>query len=99
MPNFECCADCGNIENINTFDLANSVVRCKNCIVVAPNIAEFNDTLRAACEFITTAEMNKIFSFEMNDELLDYLGNITERYVAIHIDKRLQSLEYLKKIL
>jgi len=99
MPDFDCCHNCGIEQNINTFDLVNSVVRCKNCIMVAPNIAEFNDTLLNACRYITMAEMNKIFSFEMNDELLVYLSDIIERYVAIHIDKRLQSLDYLKGVL
>ncbi|MCL2838790.1 MAG: DNA repair protein RecO [Oscillospiraceae bacterium] len=99
MPDFSGCCDCRTERNIASFDLVNGTVRCGNCIKVAPNIAEINDTLRAACLYITQADMNKIFSFDMPDELLDYLSGVTERYAAIHIDKRLQSLEYLKKIL
>jgi len=99
MPDFSCCHNCGTTINIAAFDLANSVIRCKNCIAIAPNIAEFNDTLRNACNYITTADMNKIFSFTLSDELLEYLGSIVERYVIFHMEKRLKSLDYLKKIL
>jgi len=99
MPDFGGCADCGSARNISSFDLVNGVVRCGNCVRVAAGIAEFNDALRNACEYITQADSGKIFSFDMSDELLEYLGCVTERYVAAQIDRRLQSLEYLKKIL
>ena len=99
MPDFSCCADCGTEQNIASFDLLNGLARCNKCVKISPNIAEINDTLRNACLYITQAEMNKIFSFDMPDELLEYLSGIAERYVAIHIDKELKSLDYLKKIL
>ena len=99
MPNFSRCVDCQTEHNIKTLDLLHGVVRCGSCIRVAPNIAEINDSLLAACRYITQEEMNKIFSFDMPDELLDYLSGITERYVTIHIEKQLKSLDYLKKII
>ena len=99
MPNFSQCCDCQTEQGIVSFDLANGLVRCGNCIRVAPNIAEINDALRNACLYITQSEMNKIFSFDMPDELLEYLNGLTERYVALHMDKELRSLDYLKNII
>ena len=99
MPDFSCCCDCSAERGITSFDLINGTIMCGNCIQIVPYVAEINDNLRSACAYITTAEINKIFYFEMSDELLEYLGNIAERYVAMQIDKELKSLEYLKKVL
>jgi len=99
MPDFSCCAECKATQSIVSFDLINGVVLCKKCISIAPNIAEINDTLRYACEYISTADAAKIFSFEMSNELIDYLGEIIERYAALHMDKHLKSLDYLRSVL
>lgn len=60
---------------------------------------EINETLCAAIEYITKSEANKIFSFDMTGEMLNYLSSLSENYVAAMIEKRLKTLDYLKNII
>ena len=49
--------------------------------------------------YILYAEEKKVFSFEISDEILKELSEISEKYLLYHMERDFSSLIYLKKLL
>ncbi len=95
-PVLGCCAECGRADAVK-FDFEKGGVLCGECR--ERNAVKINDALLWAMRYIAGCDDKKMLAFSANDELLDYLGAITETYVSVQLDKRFASLDYYKTIL
>ncbi len=95
MPDILACASCGTYEtDLMYFDTLNGVIYCENCGVNGAVACPKN--VITAVRFICLTEPKKIFSFNLNNENLNLLCEISEKYLVSRIQKKLPTLEFYK---
>lgn len=90
------CIKCGNINNIVEFSGNEGGLLCKDCQGEGEKITK---SVVDAMNYIISSDPKKIFSFKISDESKALLGEITEEYVKVQLDREFGSLQYFKKIL
>ena len=98
MPNVLACYRCGEYEsNPMFFDVEEGCIYCKDCFRNNALTAPF--TVITAIRYIClTDDVSKVFSFKLNDENLDILSGICEKYILSKVDGRLTTLDFYKSL-
>ncbi len=96
-PNLCGCAKCGN-DQICSLSLAEGTSLCELCAKDVHGIASLSSTMQAIIGYIVSAENKKIFSFDANQSIIEYLSRVSERYLSLQLDREFKTLEYLKKV-
>lgn len=91
------CAFCEN-ENIAYFDYGSGVM-CENCHTQQKKGMKISQAVYHAVCYILASEEKKMFSFAVSNEIMKELGNLSEKYVEIHLDRKFSSLQYFKTML
>lgn len=95
MPDILACASCGTYEtDLMYFDTLNGVIYCESCGVNGAVACPKN--VITAVRFICLTEPKKIFSFNLSNENLNLLCEISERYLVSRVQKKLPTLEFYK---
>ena len=95
MPNLNGCASCG--DGVYAFDLEKGTAVCKKC--GGKYTVRLDSALYKALCYIVSSEDKKMLSFTASDDLIERLGSLTEKYVAVQLDINPQSLAYYKTML
>lgn len=98
-PQLESCCDCNNAENEMHLSLSEGRIFCGKCAAEKPGCAKLTRGMRQILQYICRAESKKIFSFDANEKIVEYLGLLGEQYIQLQLDKSFSTLEYLKKVL
>ena len=99
MPEFLKCAACGEKEEAKYFSLECGGAVCSRCHAVSRDDIKVHPAALYAGAYILYAEEKKVFSFEISDEILKELSEISEKYLLYHMERDFSSLIYLKKLL
>lgn len=98
MPNLLACYRCGTYESeVMYFDIQEGCIYCKDCFR--------NNALTAplgvitAMRYICLSDLGKVFSFNIGEENMNILSDITEKYTLSRIDGRLTTLDFYKAII
>lgn len=98
MPNLLACYRCGTYESeVMYFDVQEGCIYCKDCFR--------NNALTAplgvitAMRYICLSDLGKVFSFNIGEENMNILSDITEKYTLSRIDGRLTTLDFYKAII
>ena len=98
MPNLLACDRCGTYESeVMYFDVQEGCIYCKDCFR--------NNALTAplgvitAMRYICLSDLGKVFSFNIGEENMNILSDITEKYTLSRIDGRLTTLDFYKAII
>lgn len=98
MPNLLACYRCGTYESeVMYFDVQEGCIYCKDCFR--------NNALTAplgvitAMRYICFSDLGKVFSFNIGEENMNILSDITEKYTLSRIDGRLTTLDFYKAII
>lgn len=98
MPNLLACYRCGTYESeVMYFDVQEGCIYCKDCFR--------NNALTAPLGVITAmrhiclSDLGKVFSFNIGEENMNILSDITEKYTLSRIDGRLTTLDFYKAII
>ncbi len=98
MPDILACANCGTYESdIMYFDTLDGCIYCENC--QKPGAVMCPKNVITAIRFICLTEPKKIFSFSLNDDNLNLLSQISEKYLLSRIQKNLSTLIFYKGLL
>lgn len=95
MPSVLACDNCGTYEtNLMYFDTLEGKIYCENC----PKAGAFPlpKTVITAIRYICLTEPTKIFSFSLSDENMSLLSQTAEKYMLIHIQRKLNTLDFYK---
>lgn len=93
-PNLTNCHKCGNTENLQYFSVENGAVECTTCHKI-PNVSQ---GALAAMQYITTANLKNIFSFEADEKTMQQLSVFSEQYILQQLGIMPKSLMYLKSL-
>lgn len=100
MPELSCCHVCGEPAP-QLFDLSAGCMECATCrspggggirLPVSPG------TLQAMC-YIVLCPSKKLFSFELGEENLAQLSQITEAYLTTQLERGFSTLDFYKSLL
>lgn len=102
MPYIVCCIECNNyLAEYMYFDILNAHIYCNGCIKNS-NINEYTICVPAdvihAIRHIIFADFNRLFNFRLSDKNMKTLGQITEKYLLIHLERNFKTLDYYKKL-
>ena len=98
-PDLSGCHSCGK-ECPDMFDISQGMLECSRCrlsgdgirMPVTPGVL---DTMR----FICFCEPKRIFAFQVGDETLEQLSQITEGYLSAQLERGFSTLDFYKSLL
>ena len=94
-PNFFECASCGSRESLNTFHLKRRGMLCCGCGAQMGGIPVDASSLYTL-QFIVSAPLERLYSFQVTEEVLRTLERVLGEYMECYIDKKFHSLELLE---
>lgn len=98
MPNLLACYRCGTYESeVMYFDVQEGCIYCKDCFRNNALIAPLG--VITAMRYICLSDLGKVFSFNIGEENMNILSDITEKYTLSRIDGRLTTLDFYKAII
>ena len=103
-PNLSECAVCGSkkSELALALSITDGGVLCdvckENAEKVGASLIPLNRSVLAALVFIRDVDPKKMFSFELDENDMLLLSNISEKYLMFHLDKEMPSLEFYKRM-
>lgn len=95
-PNLFECGNCRAKSELDYFDMSRNIMLCKNChgIIGKDKVME-NSTLYAL-QFIITTPIEKLFTFNVTEQVLGQMESLIHKYIERHIDRKFKSLEFLE---
>ena len=99
-PDLSCCQRCG-AENPERFNVSGGVLECVGCrnpeseglrMPITPGIL-------AAMRYIVSCEPKALLRFDLGEENLQKLSQITETYLISQLERGFSSLDYYKSLL
>lgn len=97
-PNMFECVSCKN-EDVSMFSVIKGGMLCDKCAGKAGDTVHLDTSTIYAMQYITTSKIEKLYTFIVNEEVLNEIGFIMKRYVKNYVDKEFNSLEILNTIL
>lgn len=98
MPNLLACYRCGTYESeVMYFDVQEGCIYCKDCF--RNNALTAPLSVITAMRYICLSDLGKVFSFNIGEENMNILSDITEKYTLSRIDGRLTTLDFYKAII
>jgi len=96
MPEISVCVSCrGECTEIYSFDIGKSGIICEKC--GGGKIKLLESTLQVL-RYIAGAEMKKVFSFTVNDDVLKQLNEIIPPYMVKTLERDYDTLKFLEKL-
>lgn len=93
-PNLFRCVSCGAKEELNTFHVRRGGMLCKACGALYGGIPVDASTLYTM-QYIVSTPTERLYSFQVTDEVLSCLERIMNEYMDHYIDRDFHSLELL----
>lgn len=96
-PNLFSCQHCGKKESLTWFSIRQEGMLCDTCIREQDAVYVDGSTLYTM-QYILSAELGKLYTFMVSEEVLERLELIMNRFFAAQIPHIFQSLDILKTI-
>lgn len=93
-PNLFSCVSCGAKDGLNTFHVRRGGMLCSACGAVYGGIPVDAFT-RYTMQYIISAPPERLYSFQVTEEVLSVLERIMNAYMDCYIDRKFHSLEFL----
>ena len=97
VPNFFSCQTCGKKENLSYFSPKRQGMVCGDCASQGEELPVGESALYTM-QYILSAEIGKLYTFAVSEEVLHTLNVLLSRYFAVQVSHHFKSLEILKTI-
>lgn len=91
------CARCGN-EELGSFSAAQNGLICNECVKYVSDAYPIAESTVYTIQYILSSPINKLFSFQVKDEVLGELDQVVQVYFNKHVTKNFKSLEILSTL-
>ncbi len=98
-PNFLECANCGAGEDIVYLDPVGGRGCCRRCGALLKQGYSMNETVKGLWEYIQSAGLKSALSVSAKQDTIDYLSQLTEKYLSVQLDSEFKTLNFLKNVL
>lgn len=92
---FQCVA-CGSKEHLFHFSPKRSGVLCDECLAGNDALIYISPSTLYTIQYIITAPIERLYTFNVSEEVLDELMRVMKHYIWEHIDRSFKSLEILE---
>lgn len=96
-PELHRCVKCGKTEGFCGFSATANGMVCKKCSSVSDTVAVSESALYTM-QYIISAPIGKLYIFTVSDEVLRQLQLCMKRFLRMHIDYEMKSLELLEEL-
>ncbi len=93
-PNVFSCVECGGSEQLTSFTVNKNGILCKKCKGKHEGVDLLTSTLYTM-QYIISADIKKLYSFSVTEEVLTELSMVMGRWMAKTVDKNFKSLELI----
>jgi DNA repair protein RecO (recombination protein O) len=99
-PELRVCANCGEelAERPHPFSAAGGGLLCERCAPSDPGAVSCDVTAIKVLRVIASGDADLYMRLRLDGELLATLENVIERELAMHLDRRLRSLDVLRAL-
>lgn len=99
MPDLFGCHVCG-CQNPDRFDISEGMLECTKCRSTGGGIRmPVNPGVIEAMRYICLCEPKKLLAFQIGQENLELLGNLTEAYLTTQLERGFSALDFYKSLL
>ena len=95
-PNIFQCGNCKSQERLDYYDSQREMLLCQNCHEKKRPENLLEDSTVYALQYIVTAPVGKLFSFNVKERVLSQMEQVIHSYMKRHLDKKFNSLEFLE---
>lgn len=95
-PDFFSCVNCGANEKMVGFSMQNMGMVCEKCKTSIKDVITLSESTIHTLQFITSINLEKLYTFTVNEEVLGELRRIVNRIRSCVIDKKMKSLEMIE---
>jgi len=99
MPVLGECSACGEEGVASFFSCECGGGICEKCHARSRDDLPLSPAAYYAMCYVLTAEDKKVFSFDISEEALSELAEVSEKYLVYKMERNFPSLDYLKKII
>ena len=92
------CVECGDKERPAYFSVRRGGLVCEECRRGVVDAVQLHTSTLYAMQYIVTSSIEKLYTFNLSEEVRNELGKLMERYLDVYIDKKFKSLEVLEQI-
>ena len=112
-PDIYSCAKCGKEHSDFYLDIMNGIITCSDCKnssvqtldamneeyenAYATKLAFVTDSVKEAMQYIINCPLEKLLSFNISDNEIDFLARCAEEYLVNHIEQSFKSLDFYKE--
>jgi DNA repair protein RecO (recombination protein O) len=85
------CPVCGSDQLSNVFDSRSGGLICRSCLNKAAHPIEISKAAVYALQYINGAELGRLYSFNLEENVLAELEAVTRRFISMYVDKKFNS--------
>lgn len=93
------CVSCGNKERQAVFSVKKGGLVCCECDKNVIDGIRLEKSVLYSMQYIESSKIEKLYTFNVKDEVLEQLAKIMDRYREVYVDNRFKSLEILDTLL
>ena len=98
-PMLDTCAVCGSPEP-DRFHVMGGALQCANCLLSEDSGLRLpiHEGALAAMRYIAACDVKRLFSFQLGDQALKELADITETYLLAQLEQGFFTLDFYKSL-
>lgn len=93
------CMVCGDKERPLTFSVKRGGLLCAECDKGVYDGIKLHPSTQYAMQYIIGTPVEKLYTFNVTQEVLEELEFVTRKYMAAYVDKNFKSLEILEQLI
>ncbi len=99
LPDLSGCASCGS-EDADRLDISTGLLECSRCPSMDSDGIRMPVTpgMRQAMRYIVSCNQRKLFSFELGEENMHLLSQLTEAYLTRQFERGFSTLDFYKSL-
>ena len=93
------CVTCGSKDRSAVFSVRKGGLVCSECDRDVIDGIRLDQSTLYSMPYIETSKIEKLYTFNVKEEVLEQLAKVMDRYRDVYVDKRFKSLEILETLL
>jgi len=90
------CVNCGAVKDLSYFSSLNCGIVCASCKSRMPDVIKITESALYAMQYMISTDIEKLYTFNVSDDVLKILERIMDSYLGMYIDKSFKSLGILQ---
>ena len=93
------CVTCGSKDRPAVFSVRKGGLVCSECDRDVIDGIRLDQSTLYSMQYIETSKIEKLYTFNVKEGVLEQLAKVMDRYRDVYVDKRFKSLEILETLL